>query len=82
MKQKPKAAIIGANGNIFNILGIAMNALIQSGYKEEAEKLTERVFSSESYDEALAVITEYVEPVSVDGISELYDESYNEMELS
>lgn len=74
MKQKPKAAIIGANGNIFNILGIAKNALIQSGNKEEAKELSERVFSSESYDKALAVITEYIEPVSVNEVAELSDE--------
>ena len=35
--QKPKAAIIGADGNIFNLLGIAQKALKDHGQREQAE---------------------------------------------
>lgn len=60
---KPQAKIIGANGNIFNIMGIASKSLKKAGFKEEANEMSERVTSSHSYDEALGIIMEYVEPV-------------------
>jgi hypothetical protein len=64
-RTKPEAAIIGADGNIFNILGIARNALCQANLRDEAKEMTERVLSSGGYDNALAIIAEYVEPVEI-----------------
>ena len=63
---KPEAKIIGADGNVFNILGIASKALKRAGLHEQVTEMRERVTSSGSYDNALAIITEYVEPVEVD----------------
>lgn len=62
-KEKPEAPIIGADGNIFNLIGIAKKALERAGYREEAQKMQERVFKSGSYESALAILQEYVEPV-------------------
>jgi hypothetical protein len=60
-KVKPVCELIGANGNIFNLVGIARRALNRAGMREEAKELSERAFSANSYDEALAIILEYVD---------------------
>ena len=62
MEEKPRCPIIGANGNIYNILGMASRTLKNNGMKDEAQEMYERVTSSHSYDEALCIITEYIEP--------------------
>ncbi len=59
--KKPKAKIIGEDGNMFNILAIARNALIKADLKEKVKTMEDRVYNSESYDEALCIIMEYVE---------------------
>ena len=61
-KEKPMSPIIGANGNIFNLLGIASRTLKENGMAEEAKEMYNRVTSSGSYNEALCIITEYVDP--------------------
>lgn len=71
-KKKPKCKLVGSNGNIFNLLGIAGKALKANGMKEEADEMYKRVTSSGSYYEALGIITEYVDDESM---SEDYDES-------
>lgn len=58
---KPKAKLLGADGNIFNLMGIASRALKNAGLKDEATKMCKEVMSCGSYDEALATIMEYVE---------------------
>lgn len=58
--KKPIAPLIGANGNIFNLLAIARQCLVSSNRKSEVEEMQTRVFASKSYDEALAIIGEYV----------------------
>jgi hypothetical protein len=65
-KQKPQAPLLDADGNIYNLLGIAARTLKRNGMAEEAKEMQNRVTSSHSYDEALAVIFEYVEPVGQD----------------
>jgi hypothetical protein len=65
IKPKPPAAIIGANGNIYNLLAIARKALKSVGQREEADVMMTRVTQSGSYDKALQIIMEYVEPVEV-----------------
>ena len=66
LSLKPKAGLIGADGNIFNIMGIASRALKREGQNEQSKEMIERVFNSKSYDDALSIIMEYVKPVSVD----------------
>ncbi len=65
-QNKPKAQIIGADGNILNLIGIASKALNKEGLHEQAQEMTIRIFASQSYEEALSIITEYVEPIAVD----------------
>ena len=66
MEEKVKAPIVGADGNIFNLIGISSKALKREGFYKEADELATRVMESKSYDEALNIIMEYVDPVDVD----------------
>lgn len=68
--QKPKCPIIGADGNIYNVMGIAAKTLRKNGMREQAEEMQSRVTESGSYHKALGIIMEYVEPVSEDEIEE------------
>ena len=72
--QKPLSPIIGADGNIFNIMGIVAKTLKRAGMGDAAKEMQARVTSSGSYSEALAIITEYVEPVTAEEYAE-QDES-------
>jgi hypothetical protein len=69
-RQKPEAPIIGAEGNVFNIMGIASRTLKRAGLADEAKEMNARVMASGSYDNALAIIMEYVEPVEAGGYSQ------------
>ena len=60
-KEKPKMNLIGEDGNIFAVMGRASGLLNEAGQKAEAEEMINRVTSSGSYDEALSIISEYVE---------------------
>jgi hypothetical protein len=60
--KKPKAKLIGADSNVFNLMGICSKELKRAGMADKAKEMTERVFASGSFDEALAIMTEYVEP--------------------
>lgn len=59
--KKPICKLIGEDGNIFNLMGIASRVLKDAGKKEEAKEMVDRVTSSNSYEEALGIIGEYVE---------------------
>ena len=59
---KPEAKLLGVNGNIFNLLGICKRSLRKSS-PNAFNELLERVENSKSYDEALAIIMEYVEVI-------------------
>lgn len=59
-KIKPDCPLIGADGNIFNLLGIALRTLKHNGMSADAKEMVQRVTSSGSYDEALCIIGEYV----------------------
>lgn len=58
---KPKCKLIGEDGNIFNLIGIASKALTNAGLKDKATQMASRVVHSASYSEALSIIMEYVE---------------------
>ena len=64
--KKPNCPLIGADGNIFNLVGIASRTLKRHGLYDAAKEMTSRVFGSGSYDEALMIIAEYVNITSVD----------------
>jgi len=56
-----RCRLVGENGNIFNLVGLAIRALKRGGRTDLVEPLQQEVFASESYDEALANIMKYVE---------------------
>ena len=59
-KVKPDCELIGQDGNIFNLMGIASHTLKQNGMADEAKEMCSRVTSSGSYCEALNIIGDYV----------------------
>ena len=71
--EKPLCPLIGQDGNIFNLVGIAARTLREAGLRDQAKELTHRIFSGEchSYGEALRLIGEYVT------ITDINDRSYN-----
>lgn len=58
--QKPDCPLIGQDGNIYNLVGIASKTLQKNGFREQAIEMRNRVFNSKSYDDALCIIGEYV----------------------
>ncbi len=59
--QKPKMELLGQDGNIFGIMGRASRLLKRAGQQEQAEEMISRVTACGSYDEALNIISAYVE---------------------
>ena len=47
--EKPDAPLIGANGNIFSLMGIASRTLKRAGMPDQAKEMTARVTESGSY---------------------------------
>ena len=58
---RPKMQLIGQDGNIFAIMGRASRLLKSSGQREKAKEMCDRVTASQSYSEALNIVSEYVE---------------------
>lgn len=80
--KKPVAKLIGADGNIFNLMGIASNALKQAGYEEKSLEMCNRIMQSNSYDEALMLLDEYVDIICADEYIERYTEDdFYDMDL-
>lgn len=61
--MKPECRLIGENGNIFNLMGIASNTLKRHGMREQAEEMKARIRESRSYDDAIQIIMDYVKIV-------------------
>lgn len=81
VKQKPDCELIGQDGNIFNLMGIASHTLKQNGMADEAKEMCSRVTSSDSYCEALNIIGEYVNITDSSGQSDDIDEDYDERQM-
>ena len=58
---RPKMQLIGQDGNIFAVMGRASRLLKSSGQREKAKEMCDRVTASQSYSEALNIVSEYVE---------------------
>lgn len=58
--KKPECKLIGEDSNIFNLLSRASRTLKDNGMQKEAEEMWQRAKSSNSFDEALCIIGEYV----------------------
>ena len=61
--NRPVCKLIGEDGNIFNLIGIASRTLKDNGLPDQAEEMRKRIMGGEtqSYDEELRIIMEYVE---------------------
>ena len=60
--MKLKCRLIGEDGNIFNLMGIVSRTLKEAREPEKAEEMIRRITSdAKSYDEALAMLMEYVD---------------------
>ena len=59
--KKPKCKLVGQNGNIFNLGGIASQALKKAGQHKAAKEMVNKMFGAGSYSEALNIISEYVD---------------------
>ncbi len=75
INHKPNAPIIGADGNVYNLIGICSRALKKEGYSKQAKEMTERVLNSKSYDDALIIMMQYINPV------DQYGKSFEETNL-
>ena len=72
--EKPKCALIGEDGNIFHLMGMASRTLKRNGMSEEATEMYNRITGgAKSYDEALMILQDYVEITSKE---ELEEEEY------
>ena len=58
---RPKMQLIGQDGNIFAIMGRASRLLKNAGQSDNAKEMCDRVTASQSYSEALNIVSEYVE---------------------
>ena len=61
--DKPKCKLIGEDGNIFNLMGIANRALKKAGQPKQAKEMLYAVNKCSIYNAALNKIGEYVEVV-------------------
>ena len=59
-QQKPDCPLIGQDGNIFNLMGIASRTLKENGLSEQAREMRQRITQCHSYDSALCIIADYV----------------------
>lgn len=63
---KPDCPLIGQNGNIMNLIGIAGRTLREHGMRDQAVEMLQRVAQCQSYDPALSIIGDYVNITSVE----------------
>lgn len=59
--SKPKMKLLGRDGNIFAILGRAVQLLRENGQPSQAQEMIDRVKQSKDYYTALNIISQYVQ---------------------
>lgn len=59
--EKPECRLVGTDGNVFALAGKAANSLKGIQQYDKAKEMINRIFKSGSYDEALLIITDYVD---------------------
>lgn len=60
-EQKPDCQLIGQDGNIFNLMGIASRTLRANGMADKAKEMQSRITQeAQNYYEALNIIGDYV----------------------
>ena len=55
------AKVTGQDGNVFNLIAICTKALKKAGQNEAVKEMQNKVFQSDSYHSAIAVMSEYCE---------------------
>ena len=70
-QTKPDCPLIGQDGNVFNLMGIASRTLKENGLAEQAKEMRDRITACGSYDEALGIMGEYVNITSEDDAPEM-----------
>ena len=61
LDQKPDCELIGQDGNIFNLIGIAQKTLRENDMDDQAKEMFNRINNeAENYYQALNIIEEYV----------------------
>lgn len=73
-QQKPDCPLIGQDGNIFNLMGIASRTLKENGMEEQAREMRQRITLCQNYDSALSIIVDYVNVTSVHEMDQGLDE--------
>lgn len=73
-KKKPDCKLLGTDGNIFNLMGIASRTLRENGMTEEATEMCTRIRASDSYNSALCIIGDYVNITGEDDYDEDMDD--------
>ena len=66
MKERVEFHSCGSSGNIYYLLGLCQSVLRRQQRIIDFNTMRDRVFDSESYEDALEVIAEYVELIDLD----------------
>lgn len=59
--MKPKCKLINTDGNVFTLAGRVGQALRKAGQGDKVKEFNERLWKCKSYEEALNLMSEYVE---------------------
>ena len=59
--MKPVCKLIGTDGNVFAIIGRVKQTLKKAGQEDRACEFVKKARRAKSYDEVLALCTEYVD---------------------
>ncbi len=78
-QKKPNCALIGKDGNIFNLMALASRTLRRNGMSDQASEMCGRIQSSHSYHEALNIIGEYVNIVSDEEMEDMSEDNAMKM---
>ena len=70
-QEKPDCPLIGQDGNIFNLMGIASRTLKEHGRADQAKEMCERIYGSGSYEAALCIMGEYVNITAAEQAEEM-----------
>ena len=58
--ETPECKLIGENGNIFNLISLASEALRKANLDLQVQEMQQKVLGCHTYDEALSTIGQYV----------------------
>ncbi len=61
MEKKPTCKLVGTDGNVFALAGKVSQCLKKAGQFSKAKEFQGKIFKCHSYEEALVLMSEYVE---------------------